>query len=397
MTDVENIERLIFRVFGIKKHIRARANTNSCISPLNTKNPGLFAYNFQERLSRICNAFSTNRAALFEIAERVKNIAEAKEWGWAGPYSELVALDFFSQFPALQKISYINRLPVREHTLSVAAQNGRKEIIDIDILLESRQTRIFTDVKSFNSVHLQILDSIFLDIEEFARATLKKSILIGATNLSSVDYSEVKAHLGQQKNKIKEALKSAVSHGERSFDYSDESGLFFRFKIEYSGSLSTVSEYSPYAMAEAYRTKFLDYGEKLLDDEYSVITVVKNPWFNKEVVDFGGFNNIFYRALARRTFLELSKDKSLASSCSRQYANSSLRVCDISRSLAGIFFIDDNSFQSREQRTLYSAYFYLNPVYCIKEPLTVRKLEKSFRGSAQEQIKDFDDFKWDNY
>ncbi len=150
-------------------------------------------------------------------------------------------------------------------------------------------------------------------------------------------------------------------------------------------------------MAEAYKYKFLDYGAKLLDDEYSVITVVKNPWYNGEVVDFGDFNNIFYRSLARRTFMELFKKDSLAATFSRQYAQSSVRVSDIPRALAGIIFIDDNSAKSRTAENLYSSYIYLNPNYAIKEPLTVRRLEKTFHNNFESQIRDFDDFKWDNY
>lgn len=397
MTDVENIERLISRVFGVERRIRARGNTNRCIAPLNTPDMGLFAYNFHERLARLSRAFGGDRGAVSEIAERVKNIGEAREWGWAGPYSELVALDFYSQFREIGGISFVNRLPVSRHRASIAARSGRKEIIDIDLMLDLRGVRVFSDVKSFNSVHLQILDAIFADVEAFALSSLGKSVMVGVDNLSSVDYREVKSFLGQTRPKIRALLVDAVSRGERSAVYEDGDGLRFDFKIGYSGALSTVREYSPFAMAEAYRYKFLDYGPKLLDDEYSVITVVKNPWFNGEVVDFGDFNNIFYRALSRRTFMELLRNGSPASAYSRQYAGSGVLVSDVPRALAGIFFIDDNSQSSRTRGTLYSAYLYLNPNYAVKEPLTVRRLEKAFRGEMEVQLKDFDDFKWDNY
>ena len=49
------------------------------------------------------------------------------------------------------------------------------------------------------------------------------------------------------------------------------------------------------------------------------------------------------------------------------------------------------------QKSLYSAYFYMNPNYKNKAPLTIRKMEKYFRNSREIQIQDFDDFKWDNY
>ena len=67
------------------------------------------------------------------------------------------------------------------------------------------------------------------------------------------------------------------------------------------------------------------------------------------------------------------------------------------QNLAGIVFIDDNSASEKTQKSLYNAYFYLNPNYKNKAPLTIRKMEKYFRNSMEMQIQDFDDFKWDNY
>ena len=69
----------------------------------------------------------------------------------------------------------------------------------------------------------------------------------------------------------------------------------------------------------------------------------------------------------------------------------------MSRNLAGIVFIDDESSKESDVEKLYSAYFYLNPNYANKKPLSIRKLEKYFRNEREVQIKDFDDFRWDNY
>ena len=92
------------------------------------------------------------------------------------------------------------------------------------------------------------------------------------------------------------------------------------------GELLTVKDYSPFAMAQAYRYKFLDYGNKLVDNEYSLITMVKNPWFNEETVDFGNFNNMFYRSLSRRTFMELAKNDFPAKDYSSAYKTEKIKV-----------------------------------------------------------------------
>lgn len=397
MTDIENLEKIIRQVFKVSKVIKNRTNTNSCIAPLNRKPHNLFARNFFDRLRRLNQKFDGDKSAINDIAERVKNIGEAKNSAWAGPYSELVALDFYSQFSEFFNLSYINLLPIKNHSSSIPAINGQKEVIDIDLCLHLRHDKVFTDIKSFNCIHQNILDEVIEVVEEYSLVTLGKSVMIGVDNLSSIDYTEVKSHLGYEKRKIYYALTNAISENRRLVHYESKTGIVFTFRIEYSDTLSTVKEYSPFAMAEAYKYKFLDYGSKLVDNEYSVITMVRNPWFNEETVDFGDFNNIFYRSLARRTFIELARIKEDAARYSQSYSNKKIRVCDVSRNLAGIVFIDDESSKESDVEKLYSAYFYLNPNYANKKPLTIRKLEKYFRNERECQIKDFDDFKWDNY
>jgi len=402
MTDVENLEKIIDDIFGVKKTIKNKLNTNKCIEPLNKTSLNLFAFNFTNRLNRLSEKFKGDWNAVGEICEKIKNIGEARNSQWAGPYSELVALDFYSQFSEFFNISYINILPISNHLNSIAAKNGQKEIIDIDLCLHFKHDLIYTDVKSFNCVHLLIFDQIFESVENFALERLGKNVLIGVDNLSSIDYIDVKNHLGGEIRRIERKLKNAVAENRRFEHYVSDSGIVFNFKIEYSQFLSTVKEYSPFAQAEAYKYKFLDYGNKLVDNEYSVITMVRNPWFNTETVDFGDFNNMFYRSLSRRTFMELLKNNESVSDYSRSYRSAepdceSITVSEISRNLAGIIFIDDNSPSAREQKDLYSAYFYLNPNYANKQPLTIRKVEKYFHNKFESQIKDFDDFKYDNY
>lgn len=407
MTDVENLEFLISSIFSVEKKIKVRTNTNKCVSALNSASLNLFAANFIKRLHRLKSKFKNDPRTINEIAEKIKNIGEAKNSGWAGPYSELVALDFYSQFSEFFRLTYINILPVSEHKKSVPASIGHKETIDIDLCLHFKNYDIFTDVKSFNCIHQNILDEIFDAVEEYALVSLKKSVMIGVDNLSSLDYSEVKANLGIEKRRIFIALANAVSENKKVLKYEPKSGIIFTFRIQYSDTLTTVSEYSPFAMAEAYKFKFLDYGSKLLDNKYSVITMVKNPWFNSETVDFGDFNNLFYRSLARRTFVELDKIKEKAAEHSQIYSNTNLKVCDISHNISGIIFIDDKSQDEKQAKNLYSAYFYLNPNYLpcgqnadnaeTLKPLTIRNLEKYFRNRREIQIQDFDDFKWDNY
>lgn len=397
MTDVENLEKIIRDIFGVRKIIKKKRNTNKCIQPLNIYPLNMFAFNFINRLTRLNEKFKDNKIALNTICERVKNLGEAKDSGWAGPYSELVALDFYSQFSEFLGISYINLLEIKRHKESIPAINGQKEKIDIDLCLSLKSEKLFTDVKSFNCVHQIIFDRIFEAVESYAAKEFKKSILIGVDNLSSLDYLDVKNSLVSKRHEIERLLKNAVKKNQNFVSYFSASGLAFNFRISWPGELLTVKDYSPFAMAQAYRYKFLDYGNKLVDNEYSLITMVKNPWFNEETVDFGNFNNMFYRSLSRRTFMELAKNDFPAKDYSSAYKTEKIKVCDVSKSIAGIVFIDDNSVRSKYYKSLYSAYIYLNPNYKNKTPLSIRSIEKFFRNKYEVQIKDFDDFKWDNY
>ena len=150
MTDVENLEKIIRDIFGVRKIIKKKRNTNKCIQPLNIYPLNMFAFNFINRLTRLNEKFKDNKIALNTICERVKNLGEAKDSGWAGPYSELVALDFYSQFSEFLGISYINLLEIKRHKESIPAINGQKEKIDIDLCLSLKSEKLFTDVKSFN-------------------------------------------------------------------------------------------------------------------------------------------------------------------------------------------------------------------------------------------------------
>lgn len=397
MTDVENLEKIIFDIFGIKKVIKNKKNSNKCIRPLNRYPLNMFAFNFMNRLSRLKKKYSAFPDELEIIAERVKNLGEAGDSGWAGPYSELVALDFYGQFSDFFSTSYTNKLKICDHPESIPALNGQKETIDIDLRLNLPKCTVYTDVKSFNCVHQQIFERIFESVEEFAFRELKGNIMIGVENLSPLDYVKVKKNLPPKIHEIEETLKKAVMERKNFVRYVSGKDLHFNFKINWTSEISLVKEYSPFAMAQAYKYKFLDYGSKLLDTSYSMITMVKNPWFNAETVDFGWFNNIFYRSLSRRTFMELSKIKEPAADFSDIYKTNKITVDTVSRNLAGIIFIDDNSTRSKYYKSLYSAYIYLNPNYKNLPPLSIQNLEKYFRNSFQVQIKDFDDFKWDNY
>ena len=66
-------------------------------------------------------------------------------------------------------------------------------------------------------------------------------------------------------------------------------------------TLSTMREIDVYKLASDYKYKILDYYNKLLINEPSLITLVINPWFNKELnILIKNLSNLL-RSLSRRS------------------------------------------------------------------------------------------------
>lgn len=68
MTDVENLEKIIRDIFGVRKIIKKKRNTNKCIQPLNIYPLNMFAFNFINRLTRLNEKFKDNKIALTQSA-----------------------------------------------------------------------------------------------------------------------------------------------------------------------------------------------------------------------------------------------------------------------------------------------------------------------------------------
>ena len=135
MNSVENIEMLIKKYFNEGVAIRDKTVSNNCIGALtNENNFEVFKSNFEERLKRIADKV-TDTSQRKEIVEKIKNIAEKTGYKWSGPYSELVALDFFLSCGCLDNPRFINLFDISQYPNSLAARNKRKTI-DIDFSFE---------------------------------------------------------------------------------------------------------------------------------------------------------------------------------------------------------------------------------------------------------------------
>ena len=393
MNAVENIESLVKRYFNEDIRIKDKSVTNNCIGALISKdNFKEFKKNFEDRLERLVGKI-TEKSQRKEVIEKIKNLAEKNGRKWAGAYSELVALDFFLNSYYIEKFQFVNKCNTSEDTNSLAARNNKKTI-DIDISFNFRGKKYFTDVKSLVPTQEEVLDSV---IENVAKRVPDKKILIGVDDLRPESLIDFQAVIDDERKNIEEALAAGIKASESRVTYKTKNGSDYVFNIGYTGTLSTMCSKNPYELAEKDKYKYLNYYSKLLDIDYSVLTFVVNPWFNRQITNFCDFNRVYYRSVSRRVFMEFKNDATPAALYFRDIKNKAITVSDISTNIAGLLFIEDKSVKRDTDGILYKAYLYLNPNYANKKPLTVYDFSSAFEHSPISKMFEIDDFQHDNY
>jgi len=156
-----------------------------------------------------------------------------------------------------------------------------------------------------------------------------------------------------------------------------------------------MREMEPYRLANNYKYKILDYYNKLLIDEPSLITFVINPWFNRELNTSSiEFLITFFRSLSRRVFMELTKDQRNMDTFFPELVGKNLKISDVAQKITGIVYVIDNSIMKTGENTN-DVYLYLNPNATNK---LLTRLDFTILSWSQKIRKPFiDDFYYDNY
>lgn len=364
MNDTQNFKNIVDNIFQESIDIPDSDNTNNCIGALNNGNNfAVFKQNFIERLKRLYTYFSDDEETIQNLKNTIRSIAFTKGYKWSGPYSELVALDFWIQYENLMSMKYVHKGDVDNFEDSIAKRIGQKEI-DLDISFDMGHKKIFMDVKSLIPTHLELVDNI---LETLKRKINGKDYLIGIDDLFEVDYLQTKKDYiyelrsGDLIDKLVHAIETKSTY----YKHTLQSGEVAKFRIAYAkpGSntvLSTMRTMNPYRLAIDYKYKVLDYFNKLLICKPSFILFVANPWFNKEMNGFSAFNETFYRALSRRVFIELTKKSDDMGLYYPELSGKGLKICDVASLVSGLIFIDDKSAMHTGEDQ-YKAYIYTNP------------------------------------
>jgi hypothetical protein len=399
MNPVENYKEIYKSIFNEDLKVRNHGFSNNCIGALNNSQYSIFNKNFIERIIRLKNCYGNDKHSLNELKNTIKDIANKKSYKWSGPYSELVALDYWLRFEDILDIKYINKSSVDVFPNSMAKVIGQK-VVDIDISFTLHFTKIYMDVKSFIPTHIELTDCIMKAID--TRLQVGK-FLIGIENLDGGKYIENKKDFIEElKSKVLiHKLEDAIKQKAQYYQHISSSGNKYAFRIAYSKPdepllLITEDSFEPYRTAYNNKYKILDYYNKLLIDEPSLLIFVVNPWFNKELMSGSReMNSIFYRSFCRRVFIELIKDETPLIDIIDDEATKSFRVKDVAQKISGLIFIEDYSV-THTDNDIYKTFIYLNP-NCTNKRLKRDNFDILNWSSNAITPEVIDDFEYDNY
>lgn len=427
MKDIENYEILLRKIF--KKDFQGidtkKDVTNNIIRALNEKKDFfVFISNFKHRLSRLYAIYKNSPKNLKVIIERSIEIASKNNW--QGAYAELVAYDYLNSCKDLlaNPISLDCTLKNDE---SYAIEMGQKQDSNLDCYVPD--LNIYFDIKSLKDNNTEIFNRIVKNISTFYG--LKNLHILKEYDNDNL-YFELQSHFCDLYNELKKVIwgvlesaveqcqpetnakvipenfkmimkKASVEQKKKVVHYIQSSktkhfkskcikGLSYVIGFD-RGIYYTESTYSPYKHAKDFSGSIFKYANKFLKKKPSILIFVTTPWYNNIITSLCESNKEFYRACARRFFIQykdVTYDKTKKNFIPDFNGEDSLY--QISSHLSGIIFIEDNSKdEKRYNKTNLSSYIYLNP----NSSNNLNIVSIDYLHSLDAKV--FDNFKYDNY
>jgi len=306
------------------------------------------------------------------IRETLTKIANSKTW--MGAYAELVAL-------SVLKNDYsgdiLTNVTLKEEMSF--AKECKKKFTNEDGYW--RDFDVYFDTKILSNP----IKAILKGIEN--RALVKASPTDQCSILAEYPMDDDDAEYSKNIAQIEKELVDALTTKKTFVKISTLKKLSFRLHWG-SGINSVTMEYSPFRDVEKSKDLILKrYANKLLKNKPFFLVFVNFPWFHQVVKDFAKMNECYYRALARRTFIQYEHSREKAKNKIEKYTGKeSMRL--LARRLTGIIFIEDHSIN--ETKDKYHTYVYLNPNAhnkCKSMKLYLEQLANKM----------YDDFQYDNY
>jgi len=376
-------QNLCNEVFGVNIVPIKPAPSNNIIGTLCYKDEYIeFKKNLKNRLVRLRDKY---QGTLFfnDLLTTIKNVADYNNW--EGAYAELVAYDILWNKFVSSPLSLNNTFPASE---SYAQEMGYKETNEDGFIPDMN---LYFDVKILSDTVGHILKGIIDKSLKNTNQRVQCSILPEyPLDDDEDDYN------GRNRGLLCKELTTYLAKNNQK-----KTGTFFfkslilprlGYRIQWGGGInSTESCFNPYRHAEETRhLVFKRYTKKIMKNQIFMLVFVNFPWYNNKIIDFGGHDDIYYRSLARRTFCEYKNSKELLRNIVKNYQGDQT-IFEVSRHLAGIIFINDNSIKEDS----YKVNVMLNPNTIHNTDSVIDYLRHLVCHGVKGSI--IDDFRYDNY
>lgn len=357
MDDIANYASLINTIFGpgAASPKGAPGTSNPVIGGLNFTGASFrqFSAAFTKRLQRISRLYQPGSAEWDFLLEQANLISSPSNW--EGAYSELAAYDFFhhafrhkSSSPWQMKFN--QDIP---NTDTFAAALGGTGNANLD--LHFPWSDIYADIKSLKDIVEELLESVAL------RAAQRKGIkgLVAIPEYpAGIDYTEIQNRFQDLVKEVEQILDITKKPRGMSSQIVKELGYKFGWD---PGVTVATRQIEPYAAAGKYHQLVFSYANKFTLNKPFLLVMVGFDWFHGGITSFNNSDITFYRAFARRVFMQYDGSPQLFSQVASRFRGPET-VDQVTKKISGILFLRDQSILSDSPDSPnVDGYLYLNP------------------------------------
>lgn len=342
---------LVERCFGDgSANFRSSEPNNNVTGALTHSQFHIFNQGLEDRLHRLATQYPVDGPGRQSILNTVNNVASSKTW--EGAYSELVAIDFLNSDKDWlgESIELDRDVPGTETLASAKGMSGA----NFDGYYP--EFGVSFDVKAFKDKIGDILSNV---IKIAKNSAGDPTISIKPQYPLDADYTLFEGSVRALSEELSAGIKAdSKAHG--IVVSSVVKGLSYQF-ARVARNLFSSSTFDTYHAAANQHQLLFRHAKKFSRTSPSIIVFVVFPWFSDVTHQVFGEQSIFYRAMCRRFFCGYLRDSRPASDLLDDF-DSSVTVCELTRHLSGVIFLEDNSVlvEGNAKETT-SGFAYLNP------------------------------------
>lgn len=357
MDDIANYKSLVNTTFGqgTASPKGAPGTTNNVIGALNSGGGSFqqFRAAFTSRLQRISRLYPVGSPEWSFMLEQANLIASNSNW--EGAYSELAAYDFLHH-AFRHKSSSPWQMQFNQNianTMTYAAALGGTGQANLDVHFP--WCDVYADVKSLKDVVEELLESVALQAANRKRI---RNLVALPEYLAGVDYAEIQDKFADLVKEVEQVLD--INTKPTMMTSKVIPGLGYKFGWV-PGATVAAREINPYAAAEKYHRLVFGYANKFTLTKPFLLIMVAFDWYHGAMTSFQDSDVTFYRAFARRVFMQYEGIAQPFSQLATKFSGSET-VDDVTRKISGILFLRDRCILSEKpDLPNVDGYLYLNP------------------------------------